>query len=72
MGLVVNEAMAEPALHSGNSCGCAMVVQHGVTGWTFDSHDNYALAELFLMPSEGHLTIERLQRCTSSFRKLFA
>ena len=48
-GLVVNEAMAAglPCIVS-NSCGCAMdLVQHGVTGWTFDSHDNYALAELF-------------------------
>ena len=31
------------------------LVQHGVTGWTFDSHDNYALAELFLYAQQQTL-----------------
>ena len=53
-----------------NSCGCAMdLVQHGVTGWTFDSHDNYALAGCFRMPvTDNDRTA--MQQAASSF-KLF-
>ena len=47
-GLVVNEAMAAglPCLVS-SSCGCSVdLINHGVTGWTFDPSDPVALADL--------------------------
>ncbi len=47
-GLVVNEAMAAglPCLVS-SACGCAAdLIEHGVSGWTFDPADTAALAAL--------------------------
>lgn len=47
-GLVVNEAMAAglPVLVS-RACGCAAdLIEHGVSGWTFDPADPEALAAL--------------------------
>lgn len=74
-GLVVNEAMAAglPCLVS-SACGCTVdLIEHGVSGWSFDPSSPSALAALMLqaerqMPSERTAmqlaAIQRLQAFT--------
>ncbi|MCT0219813.1 glycosyltransferase family 4 protein [Synechococcus sp. CS-1329] len=67
-GLVVNEAMAAglPVLVS-RACGCAAdLIEHGVSGWTFDPADPAALAAL--MNTAERQTPARRETMTSAAR----